>query len=130
MKTAVARLSGDADLRLRARSPVRAFSSADILEGDATFTNQVRLERGDLTFANPVAIEPQVNLQATTARSQLRSGRHRDWHASRLNINYRLEPPLPNPTSSALLALAAPARSRSNCSSSRARVCLQTKPPT
>ena len=68
MKTAVARLSGDANLRLRgslARPSV--LGRADILEGDATFNGiKFRLERGDITFANPVAIEPQVNLQATT----------------------------------------------------------------
>ena len=36
-------------------------------EGEATINGiKFRLERGDITFANPVAIEPQVNLQATT----------------------------------------------------------------
>ncbi|MGA8865774.1 MAG: translocation/assembly module TamB domain-containing protein, partial [Candidatus Sulfotelmatobacter sp.] len=68
MRTAVARLSGDADLRLRgsvARPAV--LGRADILEGQATFHGtKFTLERGDIVFANPVAIEPQLNLQAST----------------------------------------------------------------
>ena len=108
MKTAVARLSGDADLRLRgsvARPSV--LGRADILEGDATFNGiKFRLERGDITFANPVAIEPQVNLAGHDARSQLRSRRHGDRaRPDRLAVNYRSEPPLPKSDIIALLAL-------------------------
>ena len=68
MRTAIARLSGDADLHIRgslARPAV--LGRADILEGQATFHGtRYTLERGDITFANPVAIEPQLNLQAST----------------------------------------------------------------
>ena len=68
MKTAVARLSGDADLRLRgslARPSV--LGRADILEGDATFNGiKFRLERGDITFANPVAILTDPNFGRST----------------------------------------------------------------
>jgi translocation and assembly module TamB len=107
MKTAVARLSGYADLRLRgslARPSV--MGRADILEGDATFNGiKFRLERGDITFANPVAIEPQVNLQATTHVRNYDLDVTVTGTPDRLNVNYRSEPPLPKSDIIALLAL-------------------------
>jgi translocation and assembly module TamB len=107
MKTAVARLSGDADLRLRgsvARPSV--LGRADILEGDATFNGiKFRLERGDITFANPVAVEPQVNLQATTHVRSYDLDITVTGTPERLNVNYRSEPPLPKSDIIALLAL-------------------------
>jgi translocation and assembly module TamB len=107
MKTAVARLSGYADLRLRgsaARPSV--LGRADILEGDATFNGiKFRLERGDITFANPVAIEPQVNLQATTHVRNYDLDITVTGTPERLNVNYRSEPPLPKSDIIALLAL-------------------------
>jgi translocation and assembly module TamB len=107
MKTAVARLSGDADLRLRgsaARPSV--LGRADILEGDATFNGiKFRLERGDITFANPVAIEPQVNLQATTHVRNYDLDVTVTGPPERLAVNYRSEPPLPKSDIIALLAL-------------------------
>lgn len=107
MKTAIARLSGDADLRLRgsvARPSV--LGRADILEGDATFNGiKFRLERGDITFANPIAIEPQVNLQATTHVRNYDLDVTVTGTPERLNVNYRSEPPLPKSDIIALLAL-------------------------
>ena len=107
MKTAVARLSGDADLRLRgsvARPSV--LGRADILEGDATFNGiKFRLERGDISFANPVAIEPQVNLQATTHVRNYDLDVTVTGTPERLTVNYRSEPPLPKSDIIALLAL-------------------------
>lgn len=107
MKTAVARLSGDADLKLRgsvARPSV--LGRAEILEGDATFNGiKFRLERGDVTFANPVAIEPQVNLQATTHVRNYDLDVTITGTPERVNVNYRSEPPLPKSDIIALLAL-------------------------
>jgi translocation and assembly module TamB len=108
MRTAIARLSGDADLRLRgsvARPAV--LGRVDILEGQATFHGtRFTLERGDITFANPVSIEPQLNLQAAT------HVRNYDLNITvtgtpdrGLNLNYRSEPPLPKSDIIALLAL-------------------------
>lgn len=107
MKTAVARLSGDADLRLRgsaARPSV--LGRADILEGDATFNGiKFRLERGDITFANPVAIEPQLNMEATTHVRNYDLNVTVTGTPDRLNVNYRSEPPLPKSDIISLLAL-------------------------
>ena len=80
---------------------------ADILEGQATFHGtRFTLERGDITFANPVAIEPQLNLQAST------HVRNYDLNITvtgtpdrGLNLNYRSEPPLAKSDIIALLAL-------------------------
>jgi translocation and assembly module TamB len=107
MRTAIARLSGDADLRVRgsvARPAV--LGRADILEGQATFHGiRFTLERGDITFANPVAIEPQLNLQASSHVRSYDLNITVTGTPDRLNINYRSEPPLPKSDIIALLAL-------------------------
>ncbi len=108
MRTAIARLSGDADLRLRgsvARPAV--LGRVDILEGQATFHGtRYTLERGDISFTNPVSIEPQLNLQASTHVRNYDLNITITGTADRgLNINYRSEPPLPKSDIIALLAL-------------------------
>jgi translocation and assembly module TamB len=107
MRTAIARLSGDADLRLRgsvARPAV--LGRVDVLEGQATFHGiRFSLERGDITFANPVAIEPQLNLQASSHVRNYDLNITVTGTPDRLNINYRSEPPLPKSDIIALLAL-------------------------
>lgn len=107
MRTAIARLSGDADLRLRgsvARPAV--LGRVDILEGKATFHGiRFTLERGDITFSNPVAIEPQLNLQASSHVRSYDLNITVTGTPDRLNINYRSEPPLPKSDIIALLAL-------------------------
>jgi len=108
MRTAIARLSGDADLRLRGSVARPALlGRVDVLEGQATFHGtRFTQERGDISFANPVAIEPQLNLQAST------HVRNYDLNITvtgtpdrGLNLNYRSEPPLPKSDIIALLAL-------------------------
>ncbi|MGA9712555.1 MAG: translocation/assembly module TamB domain-containing protein [Candidatus Sulfotelmatobacter sp.] len=107
MRTAIARLSGDADLRLRgsvARPAV--LGRVDVLEGQATFHGiRFTLERGDITFANPVAIEPQLNLQASSHVRSYDLNITATGTPDRLNLNYRSEPPLPQSDIIALLAL-------------------------
>jgi translocation and assembly module TamB len=110
MQTAVVRLSGDADLRLRgtAAKPV-ILGRADILEGEAYFNgSKYRLERGDVSFSSPVVTTPIVDLQAST--------RIRDYDVTLsingdptkpngLHVTYRSEPPLPEADIITLLAL-------------------------
>ncbi|PYX33008.1 MAG: hypothetical protein DMG77_01875 [Acidobacteria bacterium] len=107
MKTAIARLSGDADLRLRgtaARPTV--LGRADILEGEVTFNGtKFNLERGDINFTNPVAIEPQLNLEASTHVRNYDLNITVTGTPDRLAVNYRSEPPLPKSDIIALLAL-------------------------
>jgi translocation and assembly module TamB len=107
MRTAIARLSGDADLRLRGSvSRPAVLGRVDILEGKATFHGiRFTLERGDITFSNPVAIEPQLNLQASSHVRNYDLNITIIGTPDRLNINYRSEPPLPKSDIIALLAL-------------------------
>lgn len=106
VETSMARLSGDVDIRLRgtaARPSV--LGRVSIAEGDITFNSTTyHLERGDVVFANPVRIEPVINVEA--------SARVRDYDITlgfhgtpdKLNITYRSEPPLPSEDIIALLA--------------------------
>ncbi|OLE57187.1 MAG: hypothetical protein AUG13_05235 [Chloroflexi bacterium 13_1_20CM_2_59_7] len=110
MQTAVVRLSGDADLRLRgtAAKPV-LLGRADVIEGEIYFNGtKYHLERGDVSFTNPVTTTPVLDLQAST--------RVRDYDITAsingdptkpggLHVNYRSEPPLPEADIIALLAL-------------------------
>ena len=107
MRTAIARLSGDADLRLRGSIGRPAvLGRVDVLEGQATFHGiRFTLERGDITFANPVAIEPQLNLQASSHVRSYDLNITVTGTPDRLSINYRSEPPLPKSDIIALLAL-------------------------
>ncbi len=106
VETSMARLAGDVDIRLRgtaARPSVMGRMS--IAEGDITFNSTTyHLERGDVQFANPVRIEPVINVEA--------SARVRDYDITlgfhgtpdKLNITYRSDPPLPSEDIIALLA--------------------------
>jgi translocation and assembly module TamB len=110
MQTAIARLSGNADLRVRgsAERPV-ILGRAEVLEGEISFNgNKYNLERGDVTFANPARTQPVIDLQATT--------RVRDYDitvqfrgdagvANGLKVTWQSEPQLPEADVIALLAL-------------------------
>jgi translocation and assembly module TamB len=110
MQTAVARLSGNADLRLRgtADRPV-ILGRVEVLEGEISFNgNKYQLERGDVTFANPAKTQPVIDLQATTrVRDYDITVRFRgDASAPNgLKINWQSEPQLPEADVIALLAL-------------------------
>jgi translocation and assembly module TamB len=107
VQTAIARVAGDADLRLRgtASKPV-VLGRVDIARGDVNFSGtRYHLERGDITFSNPVRIEPILDLEA--------SARVRDYDITlgfhgqidKLNATYSSEPPLPTADIIALLAM-------------------------
>ena len=108
MQTAIARLSGDADLRLRGNAAKPALlGRVEILEGEINFNGaKYRLERGEVLFQSPVSIRPVLDLQATT--------RVRDYDitvsvngdtSKPLGIKYRSDPPLPEADIVALLAV-------------------------
>src|SRR6202030_75521 len=100
MQTAIARLSGNADLRVRGTADRPAIlGRAEVLEGEISFNgNKYHLERGDVTFANPAKTQPIIDLQATT--------RVRDYDitvqfrgdasvANGLKVTWQSEPQLP-----------------------------------
>ena len=107
VQTSLAKLSGDVDLRVRgtAARPV-VLGRVNVLEGDVVFNGTTyHLERGDISFSNPVRIEPVLNLEA--------SARVRDvditlgFHGSvdRLNVTYHSDPPMATADIIALLAM-------------------------
>jgi translocation and assembly module TamB len=110
MQTAVARLSGNADLRVRGSADRPAIlGRVEVLEGEISFNgNKYRLERGDVTFANPAKTQPIIDMTATT--------RVRDYDitvqfrgdasvTNGLKVTWQSEPQLPEADVIALLAL-------------------------
>jgi len=108
MQTAIANLSGDADLRLRGTAAKPALlGRVEVLEGEINFNGaKYRLERGEVLFQSPVSIKPVLDLQATT--------RVRDYDitvsingdtSKPLSVKYRSDPPLPEADIVALLAV-------------------------
>ena len=105
--SSLARVSGDADLRLRGTmgKPV-LLGRANIQEGQIFFNGaKYELERGDISFTNPVKIDPVVDLTATirVRDYDIEIGFH--GTSDKLNVVYRSEPPLPQADIIALLAL-------------------------
>ncbi len=110
MQTAIARLSGNADLRVRGTADRPAIlGRVEVLEGEISFNGtKYRLERGDVTFANPAKTQPIIDLTATT--------RVRDYDITvqlrgdasvpnGLKPSWQSEPQLPEADVIALLAL-------------------------
>jgi len=106
IQTSLAKLSGDADLRLRGTGtrPV-LLGRISIAEGDINFNGQkYHLDRGDVTFANPVRIDPILDLEATTRVRDfdITIGLHGTME--KLTTTYRSDPPLSSDDIIALLA--------------------------
>jgi translocation and assembly module TamB len=107
MQTAALRLSGDADLRLRgtAAKPV-LLGRADVIEGQIYFNGQkYRMERGEVTFTNPVTTTPVLDLQASTHVRDYDITVNLNGQFDKLNMTYHSEPPLPSSDIISLLAL-------------------------
>jgi translocation and assembly module TamB len=106
VQTTLAKLSGGVDLRLRgtAARPV-LLGRINIAEGDLKIEGtKYHLERGDITFTDPLRIDPILDVEATT--------RVRDYDITiglhgtleRLTTTYRSDPPLSSEDIVALLA--------------------------
>jgi translocation and assembly module TamB len=107
MQTAVARLSGYADMRLRgtAAKPV-LLGRADVVEGEIYFSGtKYRMERGDVTFSNPVTTTAVLDLQASTRVQDYDITVNLNGGTDKLNLSYHSEPPLPTADIISLLAL-------------------------
>lgn len=106
VQTSLAKLSGDVDLRLRG-TPLRPvlLGRINIAEGDINLNGaKYHLERGDITFADPVRINPILDVEATTHVSDydITIGLHGTME--KLNTTYRSDPPLSSDDIIALLA--------------------------
>jgi len=106
-QNAYAKLAGDIDLRLRGTlaSP-SLLGRVSITEGNAIIAGtRYDLQRGDISFTNPVRIEPSIDLNATARVEDydITLGLH--GTPSKLDVTYRSDPPLPEADVVALLAL-------------------------
>lgn len=106
-QNAYAKLAGDVDLRLRGTLATPSLlGRVSITEGNATIAGtRYELQRGDITFTNPVRIEPAIDLNATARVEDydITLGLH--GSLSKMTVSYRSDPPLPEADVVALLAL-------------------------
>jgi translocation and assembly module TamB len=106
-QNAFAKLAGDVDLRLRGTlaSP-SLLGRVSITEGSATIAGtRYDLERGDITFTNPVRIEPVIDLSATARVEDYDISLGLHGSPQKLAVTYRSDPPLPEADIVSLLAL-------------------------
>ncbi|MGB0065242.1 MAG: translocation/assembly module TamB domain-containing protein [Terracidiphilus sp.] len=106
-QNAFAKLAGDVDLRLRGTlaSP-SLLGRVTITEGSALIAGtRYELERGDITFTNPVRIEPIVDLSATAHVEDYDISLGLHGSPQKLSVSYRSDPPLPEADVVSLLAL-------------------------
>jgi translocation and assembly module TamB len=106
-KNAYAKLAGDVDLRLRGTvaSP-SLLGRVSVTEGSATIAGtRYELQSGEITFTNPVRIEPMIDLNATARVEDydITLGMH--GSLDQMNVTYRSDPPLPEADVLALLTL-------------------------
>jgi translocation and assembly module TamB len=102
-----AQIDMDGDVRLRGNwdRPV-ILGDVHLLGGEMVFRgNNYQLNRGDINFANPFRLDPVLNIEASTTISQYQVTIDFTGPASRLQLNYRSDPPLPDSEIVALLAL-------------------------
>jgi translocation and assembly module TamB len=106
VQTTLAKLSGGVDLRLRGTGTrPTLLGRINIAEGDVKLNGtKFHLDRGDVTFANPVRIDPVIDIEATTRVRDfdITIGLHGTME--RLTTTYRSDPPLSSDDIIALLA--------------------------
>ena len=106
-QNAFAKLAGDVDLRLRGTlaSP-SLLGRVTVTEGSALIAGtRYDLERGDITFTNPVRIEPIIDLSATAHVEDYDISLGLHGSPQKLAVSYRSDPPLPEADVVSLLAL-------------------------
>jgi translocation and assembly module TamB len=99
VETSLAKLAGDVDLRVKGTlANPSVLGRVNIAEGDIFFNDtKYHLERGDVTFTNPVQIEPVLNVDASTRikNYDITLGFHGNPN-KRVSVTYRSDPPLPS----------------------------------
>jgi translocation and assembly module TamB len=97
----------DSDLHLRGTwdRPI-LLGHIHLLSGEMSFRgNTYTLSRGDVNFANPFQLDPELNIEATSTISQYQVTINFSGRASKLSLSYRSDPPLPDSDIIALLAV-------------------------
>lgn len=109
VQTSLAKVSGNVDLHLRgtATHPV-LLGHINIVEGTVDFNGTTyTLERGDISFANPITIDPILDIAASAhvRDYDITLGFHGSPLQNKLATTYRSDPPLQPGDIIALLAL-------------------------
>jgi translocation and assembly module TamB len=106
-QNAFAKLAGDVDLRLRGTLATPALQgSISVTEGNAIIAGtRYELQRGDISFTNPVRIEPLIDLSATARVEDYDITLSLHGTPDKMSVTYRSDPPLPESDVVALLAL-------------------------
>jgi translocation and assembly module TamB len=106
-QNAFAKLAGDVDLRLRGTVANPALQGrVSITDGSAMIAGtRYDLQRGDITFSNPVRIEPVIDMSATARVEDYDITLNLNGTPGKLSVSYRSDPPLPESDVVALLAL-------------------------
>lgn len=106
-QNAYAKLAGDIDLRLRGTLATPSLlGRISITEGSATIAGtRYDMQRGDITFSNPVRIEPTIDLNATARVEDYDIALGIHGPPNKMSVTYRSDPPLPQSDVVALLAL-------------------------
>lgn len=102
-----ARIETDANVRVRGTwNRPSVLGHVHLLSGQVNFQgNTYRLSRGDLNFANPLVLDPVMNVEATTTIQQYLITVNLTGPVSSLRLSYRSDPPLPESDVMNLLAL-------------------------
>ncbi|MGB9291304.1 MAG: translocation/assembly module TamB domain-containing protein, partial [Terracidiphilus sp.] len=106
-QNAFAKLAGDVDVHLRGTlaSP-SLLGRISVTQGSAMIAGtRYELERGDITFNNPVRIEPIIDLSATAHVEDYDITLGLNGTPQKLSVTYRSDPPLPEADVLSLLAL-------------------------
>lgn len=106
-QNAFAKLAGDVDLRLRGTVATPSLlGRVSVTEGNAVIAGtRYDLQRGDITFTNPVRIEPTIDLSANARVEDHDITLSLHGTTDKLAVNYRSDPPMPESDVVALLAL-------------------------
>src|SRR5262245_31249075 len=102
-----AELEAEANLRVRGTwdHPI-LLGHIHVLSGDLYFHgSRYRVARGDLNFANPFQLNPDINVEATTTIQQYEITLNFSGPANKLSLSYRSDPPLPSNDIITLLAV-------------------------
>lgn len=106
-QNAYAKLAGDVDLRLRGTMAAPSLQGRiSVTEGTATIAGtRYELQRGEITFTNPIRIQPNIDLSATARVEDYDISLGLHGTPDRLSVSYRSDPPLPEADVIALLAI-------------------------
>ena len=106
-QNAYAKLAGDVDLRLRGTVATPSLlGRISITRGSATIAGtRYELQLGEISFTNPVRIQPSIDLNATARVEDYDISLGIHGTPEKLSVTYRSDPPLPEADVVALLAL-------------------------